>query len=128
MIAEPQILDRDINDQYGEFLEQISINYIIPTYTDPYTKQPLASTTGKVLIMVSWHDVVTDKLVNDNVGQGVMGVLKAGDAYAIYQGSINLFTYQKPTTTLTRRGITYVLEATTNPSANRWVLGFKRKR
>ena len=127
-MIEPQVINRDINDEFGEFLEQIVINCPIPTYTDPYSSLPIGTTTTQIPLMVSWHDVTTEKLVNDNVGSGVLGILQSGDAYAIYQGVLNLFDYQLPTSTVIRRGITYVVEINTNPSANRWVIGLKRKR
>ncbi len=127
-MAEQSLMGRDINDQFLEFMETVVFLYSISTFTDPYSLEPIKQTTGKMPLNVSWHDVTTASLKNDNSGEAILGVLIPGDAFCIYQGSLNLFTYQLPSSTLTRRGITYIVETVTNPTANRWIISLKRVR
>ena len=125
-MSSPEILVRDINAQFEEFIEWIVINIKTSTVTDPYSQAPLAETTSQLRLQVSWHDVATETLTADSMNGGVLGILASGNAFCIYQGNINLATYQLPKNSITRRGINYVIETVTNPSQNRWVLALRR--
>jgi hypothetical protein len=127
-MAEPSLLNRDINEQFKEFLETIIFTYSTPTYSDPYSQEPIAVSVGRIPLQVSWHDVTTEALKTDSSGGAILGVLLPGDAYCIYQGTINLFAYQLPRNLVAHRGISYMVETTTNPSANRWVITLRRQR
>jgi len=127
-MVSPEILTRDINVSYEEFLEWISIAYKTNVVTDPYSGAALSETINYVRLPVSWHDVATQSIHTDQQGGGILGTLSSGDAFCIYQGQVNLFNYQFTKNSVKRRGIDYVIETLTNPSGNRWILALRRIR
>ena len=121
-----ELLARDINMQFQDFLEQITIKYVIPTYSDPYTEAPITQTYGSLSLMISWHEVITRNISEKNEATANEGYLYGeGNSEAIYQGNINLANYHLTNSTLIRKGITYYIEAVVLQSENRWILKMK---
>ena len=128
MGCEPQIMRRDINNDFQEFMEAIVINYKVPLVVDPWTLAPVKQSISQVQLPVSWHDVIQQMLSPDNSGQSILGILLPGDAYCIYQGNLNILNFHLPQNIVTRKGIDYIIENVINPSDNRWIFYLRRKR
>lgn len=127
-MGDPAIMQRDINVQWQEFIETITIVYQTATVIDPYSSMAIKSILHSFVIPVSWHDVTTEALKIDNSGTATLGVLLPGDAYCIYQGNIDLYAYQLPQNKVTRQGIDYIVESVASPSSKRYVIALKRVR